>query len=501
MLEQATSAQPDNFRECLVVVIPGIGGSTLRRPDGKVAWDGSYHSMARFLANPKRLRDLDDGLEPAGVIRTPTRFLGRAPFYGYQVLIDRLAKEFATVPDYGDRTGDVHPEARVVSFPYDFRRDCEHNAAKLEEFVYRRLRHFGLGDKRSVIVVAHSMGGIVARTWVDRFDRWATCRYLVTLGTPHHGAPKTLEMLVNGSPGWKVGRIPGIRSTLRAWPSTYDLLPMYQAIECDGEHLTPSDFFKNQLTASVEQNEMGKAFDRYERTTEQWTAQAWSLGNAYFIGTGRATCQFAQWNGMRLRTYKSVCPWLQEPSSSKIGDGTVPQISAIPMEHQADGWWHEVREKHNRMPDAELMAERVIKELCLLAGKSEYGIFDWWLDKGRRTRGDESDLQIDIEDAYFIDGDPPPVALEWSDHGDFPDDKPYYRITLLSDPGQPAVEGWFTSRKEEELRWEFTLPPLSRGMYRIETSPSPYWEDHQQSAEALFDVFNDATIEKESDHA
>lgn len=499
MLEQAAPAWPDNFQECLVVVIPGIGGSTLRRPDGTDAWDGSYLSMARFLANPRHLRDLDDRLEPAGVIRTPTRFLGRAPFYGYKVLIDRLAEKFATVPDYGDQAGEVHPKARVVSFPYDFRLDCEHNAAELEEFVCRRLRYLGLGDKRSVIVVAHSMGGIVARTWVDRFDRWSTCRYLVTLGTPHHGAPKALEMLVNGSPGWKVGRIPGIRSTLRAWPSTYDLLPMYPAIKSDEEHLTPSAFFKTHLTASVEQDEVGKAFDRYVRTTAQWTARAWSLGNAHFVGTGRTTCQFAQWDGMGLRTHKSACPWLQKASSSKIGDGTVPQISAIPMEHQPGGGWHEVRMKHSRMPHAESMADCVIDELRRLAGRSEYAIFDWWLETGRVTRGDESELQIDIEDAYFLDEDPPTVALEWSDLSNVPDRKPYYRITPLENPARSAAEGYF--QRAEELRWEFRLPELSPGTYRIETSPSSHEKDSKQSTEALFDVFDDATIEKESDHA
>lgn len=497
MPEQATPALLDDLRECLVVVIPGIGGSKLRRLDGTFAWDGSYLSMALLLANPTRLRDLDDELEPAGVICTPTRFFGRAPFYGYRVLINRLAKEFKTVPDYGDRTDIIHPQARVVSFPYDFRRDCEHNAARLEEFVCRRLRHFELGDKRSVIVVAHSMGGIVARTWIDRFDQWSTCRYLVTLGTPHHGAPQTLKLLVNGF----LGRRAGVCSTLRAWPSTYDLLPMYPVIESGGQHLTPSDFFKTALTTAVEPNEVAKAFDRYVRTTSQWTAQAWSLGNAHFIGTGRATCQFAQWDGAKLRTYKSVCQWLQEPSHSKIGDGTVPQISAIPMEHQPGGGWHEVPIKHSKMPDAESMADAVINKLSKLANKSEYAIFDWWLKEGgiSRTRGDESRLQIDIEDAYFLDGDQPLVALEWPDHEAAADDAPYYRITSVSNPARRPEQGYFESRKEHA--WEFTLPQLIPDTYRIRTSPSPHGGDSDLSTEALFDVFDDTILEKGSDHA
>lgn len=487
------------------MVIPGIGGSALRRPDGTVAWDGSYLGMAGLLANPKQLCDIDDGLRPAGAICTPTRFFGWAPFHGYEVLIDRLAEKFATLPDYGKQTDKVHPTARVVCFPYDFRLDCEHNAAELEDFVGRRLRSLKLGNQRSVIIVAHSMGGIVARTWVDRFDRWSTCRHLVTLGTPHHGAPKALDLLVNGYPGWRAG-VPGVRDTLRAWPSTYDLLPMYPAIESDDTPITSTDFFKNQLIGAVDQDALIKAFDRYMRTTEQWTAAAWRLGNTHFVGTGRTTCQFARWDGSRLRTHKSICTWLQERARSKIGDGTVPQISAIPMEHQPGGGWHEVRLKHTKLPGSKATADRIIAELRRLAGKSEYALSDWWIEMGRPTRGDESELQIDIEDAYLFGEDPPTIALEWPDLETPPDQPPYYRITLIGDADRPAanacpptVEGPFTSR--EESRWEFRLPRLEPGTYHIETSPSPYGGDPQLSTESFFDVFDETTIEKESDHA
>lgn len=168
------------------------------------------------------------------------------------------------------------------------------------------------------------------------------------------------------------------------------------------------------------------------------------------------------------------------------------------MEHQPGGGWHEVREKHSKMPDATSMADRVIDKLRRLADKSEYAIFDWWLkEQGSATRGDESTLQIDIEDAYFIDADRPPIALEWPDFTAVAVDAPYYRITLVSNPAQPAAQGYF--ERQDELRWEFTLPQLSPGTYRIETSPSPH--DSLQSAEALFDVFDDATIERASDHA
>src|SRR5262249_57945512 len=42
------------------------------------------------------------------------------------------------------------------------------------------------------------MGGLVARYWIGCLEGWRYCAGLVTLGTPHRGAPKSLDWLVNG---------------------------------------------------------------------------------------------------------------------------------------------------------------------------------------------------------------------------------------------------------------------------------------------------------------
>jgi pimeloyl-ACP methyl ester carboxylesterase len=53
------------------------------------------------------------------------------------------------------------------------------------------------GTERAIIV-AHSMGGLVARCWIARLGGAARAARLVTLGTPHHGT-----LLARGFPaGW-----------------------------------------------------------------------------------------------------------------------------------------------------------------------------------------------------------------------------------------------------------------------------------------------------------
>lgn len=61
--------------------------------------------------------------------------------------------------------------------------DIDDYAQQLEEAVRALLAACG-SDK--VVIVAHSMGGLVARAWLRRFGAARVAR-IITLGTPHHG--------------------------------------------------------------------------------------------------------------------------------------------------------------------------------------------------------------------------------------------------------------------------------------------------------------------------
>ena len=40
---------------------------------------------------------------------------------------------------------------------------------------------------RAPVLVAHSMGGLAVRAWLDQFDATARVHRIITIGTPHHG--------------------------------------------------------------------------------------------------------------------------------------------------------------------------------------------------------------------------------------------------------------------------------------------------------------------------
>src|SRR5262249_19560270 len=73
---------------------------------------------------------------------------------------------------------------KVQSFAYDWRLDLANSADDLREKIDR-----WFGASEPVNLVAHSMGGLVSRTFILRHeDRWGKKARLVMLGTPNHGS-------------------------------------------------------------------------------------------------------------------------------------------------------------------------------------------------------------------------------------------------------------------------------------------------------------------------
>ncbi|SDO10081.1 Triacylglycerol esterase/lipase EstA, alpha/beta hydrolase fold [Janthinobacterium sp. OK676] len=91
--------------------------------------------------------------------------------------------------------------------------DLEPINADIEDFVPQIEQAIGqlcarTGSER-VIIVAHSMGGLVARAWLRRFGAARVAR-IVTIGTPHHGT--ALANLAAGTNARQMSRVDGTPS-------------------------------------------------------------------------------------------------------------------------------------------------------------------------------------------------------------------------------------------------------------------------------------------------
>ncbi len=167
----ARSATGVSGRRPVLFVLPGIMGSSLAVRD---ASDEVWLSIPRLaLGQLERLR-MD---QPFPI--KPTGLLGLA--YG-----DLL--------DFMDRSHDVLP------FAYDWRHSVRAAATLLAEEVGRALDRTEAGN-HPVRILAHSMGGLVARAMIaERPDLWRRLLgrggRLVMLGTPNRGSWEIVRLLV-----------------------------------------------------------------------------------------------------------------------------------------------------------------------------------------------------------------------------------------------------------------------------------------------------------------
>ncbi len=109
----------------------------------------------------------------------------------------------------------------VFDFYYDWRKSVDIAADLLHNQIGRWLKDKPSGSR--VDIVAHSLGGLVARAYFqkhgpDRVER------LVTLGAPHKGLLETFKAIVQGSKVFTFSAA-RVKQACRAFPSSYELLP------------------------------------------------------------------------------------------------------------------------------------------------------------------------------------------------------------------------------------------------------------------------------------
>ena len=197
----------------IVVILPGIMGSVLQK-DGKDLWDVSGKTISRAL-NPfgdrlKELKlsgddpnggDIGDGIKPARLI-TDTYLIpvfsgfGRI-VDGYNRLSAQIAENFTDIVKGNIYDDPDERAANFYEFPYDWRRDNRANAHILRRLLDKRLqrwREASGNDNAKVILLAHSMGGLVSRYYLEVLGGWQNCKALFTYGTPYRGSLNALKL-------------------------------------------------------------------------------------------------------------------------------------------------------------------------------------------------------------------------------------------------------------------------------------------------------------------
>lgn len=296
-----------------VVFVPGTMGSILFMPDGEEVWPPTPIEVATGYRRKKKL--LRDDLVVGDIIRKVSCF----DFY------KPLVETFAAVGFKEGGAGD-----QLYVWPYDWRRDLELLADRLAA----RLDALPAGVT-SIAIVAHSMGGLIARLVLetgkcDAKPWFGKINNFMTLATPHLGAPLAL------------GRILGLDSAMgiseedfreigadRRYPSGYQLLPAPREAACwdikAGSTLGELDIYDNATATRLGLDPTLVARVAWLHTTLTKGKAPPHIRYFYFAATGHKTV-----TRINVATGSSK----QMTRTEDAGDGTVPLWSALPKSAQ-----------------------------------------------------------------------------------------------------------------------------------------------------------------------
>ena len=318
----------------LVVVVPGVMGSGLADRDGHEVWGLSGGSALRALRSFGRSvrtlelpADLGDGPAPDGVTATgllPTFHVIPGvwtPVQGYSELLRFLAAKRFGLSRASDGAAGA-PAGNLVVFAYDWRLSNRYSAECLKRRVESALLRWRESLPRrhdaKVVFICHSMGGLVTRWYLERLGGAELARVVVTLGTPHRGAVKALDQLVNGV---RKGPRPlklDLTRFARSLPSSYQLLPEYACVDIGSGELAKTT--EVELPGVVRQRVADGM--RFHDDLDKEGALPYPL--VPVIGIRQPTATTARLAGERLETRLTI------GGADEGGDGTVPRLAARP---------------------------------------------------------------------------------------------------------------------------------------------------------------------------
>lgn len=441
----------------VVVLLPGIMGSVLSR-DGRDVWAISPSAVldavlslgdsieSLTLSDP----DADDGVRATRTIPDVHLLPGFWKIDGYAGTADWLRRSLG-----------VEPGRNYFELPYDWRRDNRLAARKLEQASARWLHDWRVasGDPGAkLVLVAHSMGGLVARYFLEVLGGWQTTRALITFGTPFRGSLNALDVVANGfrAPAL-VRRFVDLTRMVRSFPSVYQLLPTYACVsDPDGPlkyvgqvrhpNLDPARVaaalqFHDEIAQAVARNSRDDAYRRNRYVVHP------------IVGSYQPTLQGARLTPGGLELLGA------HPTAGDLGgDGTVPRVSATPLEESGEHNEMFTSERHASLQNSGAVLTHVS---AILTGLGiDLGAF-------RARGGPAARLRVDLDDVHGSrdrlqvralperDDVSLDIDVENVDTGEA-------RSVALS----PTSDGWH----------EATLEPLPAGIYRCTVGGGPHVE-------------------------
>lgn len=287
----------------LIIFIPGIMGSELKKESYKV-WPRFFKYKKAYEENlPLGKSDLVPG--------QPIKFV-----YG------KILNSLERVEGYD-----------FVSFAYDWRQEISVTAQLFDQFL------MSYNSKKEIIIVAHSMGGLLAKLTINKHEDGVyknKIKKIITLGTPWYGSMDSYKTLKYGN-SIDFFKYPLVitkelsKDLSKGFPSTYQLLPhsLYfsrvqesynvEAYTIQGEQLNDFEsLYKKQLMVEyegiVEDYPVTSTFYEFHDYINRET----QVEHHEIVGVGRLSIVSINENAFD-----------EVNATRQDGDGVVPRFSAV----------------------------------------------------------------------------------------------------------------------------------------------------------------------------
>ena len=483
----------------IVVILPGITGSVLQK-DGKDIWGFSSEVILNFIKSRGKSLDAlrveqdDSDAEDLGDGIKAVRLVEDASIPGLVKILDGYTQTTKMITENFSNIiqGDIYHDpddkaANFYHFPYDWRRDNRASAKILKKWLDIRLKcwreHSG-NQNAKVILLAHSMGGLVSRYYLEVLEGWQDCKALFTFGTPYRGSLNAVDFLANG---YKKAFI-DLTEAMRSMNSVYQLMPRYKALQIG------NDFYRvAQSPVQLPNIDLVKAKDALAFHDEIDDAADANKNNSIYrhsfvtcpiVGVIQPTKQVAELLDGVITTSENLPTWLSDRSHLADGDGTVPQVSAIPVQMgdiEALSLVDYIAETHGALQNQPDTLLNLLKAIQAAQTASVENVRGSLKTITRGTRSGLKGIGLSLDDLYLINE---PITIGAKVTGDASFNSLSATITCVSHE-RPAIACNFTA---ENGKWSVTTDALEAGLYKVKVQTDNTSSDAPNPVHDLLEI-------------
>jgi hypothetical protein len=265
-----------------------------------------------------------------------------------------------------------------------------------------------------------------------------------------------------------------LTEVLRSLTSVYQLLPIYQMLKIGDNYfrIAEADHLPN-ISKNRAQDALN--FHREIETAVNKHLNDETYRNSFTLvpiaGIQQPTLQSAEFSNGKIIASEKLPQILQNRPDLADGDGTVPQISAIPIELSSSFNNTFIAESHGSLQNQ----NQILQDLQNRLEMSQFNL--------ATVRASQSAISLALDDLYLVD-EPVNLRAKVISNPGLVTGKLKAEITSVSDK-HPPINLNFKEKKQE---WLLTLDDLQPGLYRVTVRTENNSEEAPHPVHNLFEV-------------